>query len=78
MASVYGIPDPTPEEIEIKEKEVYNYLKALIEAELINPEHDYDGERQTALLKKIAIYPLSAHRRTELVALLTNNENSED
>lgn len=78
VISVYGIQPFTPEQIEVRENEVFAYLKALIQAELINPENEYDKGRQISLLKKIAISPISFRRRTELVTLLLNDENIED
>jgi len=78
VISVYGIHPFTPKEIEENEIRLFTYLKALIQAELINPEDDYDGDREMALLKKVAISSLSASRRTELVTLLIKDENTED
>lgn len=78
VISVYGIQPFTPEQIEERETEVFAYLKALIQAELINPENDYDKDRELSLLKKIAISPISLRRRTELVTLLLKDENIED
>lgn len=78
IMSIYGIPDPTPEEIEKRQNMVYNYLKALIDAENLNPETDWDGVIETRLLKKIAIADLNQDQRTELTILLVGNENEEE
>jgi len=68
--SVYGIPPRTPEEREEDENEMYAYIKALVEAEKINPDDDWDGIRATKLLRKIAESPLREEQRKDLVALL--------
>lgn len=74
MISVYGIPPLSDAERKERQDKLYAYLKAVVEAELINPECDYDSERQTALLRKIALSDLSLSQRDALVELLENNE----
>lgn len=67
----------TQEDIEIRQNEYYIYLKALIKAEQLNPEEDWDNDRELKLLRRIAIGDLTKDQRIKLVFLLTN-ENIED
>lgn len=76
--SVYGIPQLTKEEMAAFLLKCFNYLKATIEAEKINPRSDYDGERRFKLLKEIALSDCDFFQRKELVKILLNYNNDED
>lgn len=75
VISVYGIPDKTPEEelngIKRMNGEAYLYMKALIEAEFINPhkEMDYDGNYRYEWMKKIAVCETTPQYRQSLIDL---------
>lgn len=73
--NVYGIPPRTPEQVEYDQQRHFNYIKSLIEAESLNPEDDYDREREWCLLEKISISECSQFQREQLVALLKKNED---
>lgn len=75
--SVYGnIVDPEWEkQRQIKE---YTYLEALINAEKLNPEQDWEGERRYELMKKIAQSDLSVRPdRNKLISLLEKEESDD-
>ena len=73
IAYVYGtIIDPEWEKGQ-QERE-YLYLEALIKAEQLNPNDDYDGERRYDLLKKIAKSGLDLRPyRNNLIDLLESD-----
>lgn len=75
--SIYGIPEMTKEERRAYYQRIYDYLEALINAEKLNPQSDYDGSRQLGLLKKIALCDCEYFQRQKLVLLLLNHENEE-
>lgn len=72
----YGI-HLTPDDIDRMNNKRFNYLKALINSEKINPDDDYDSEREIQLLTKIALSDLPYFMRNDLVSLLNNNDNKE-
>lgn len=76
--SIYGIPEMTKEERREYYQRIYNYLEALINAEKLNPQRDFDGSRELSLLKKIALCDCEYFQRQKLVLLLFNHENSEE
>lgn len=74
--SSYGI-ILTPEDIQRMNNELFVYLKALISAEKLNPEDDYDNEREIQLLTKIALSDLPYFMRNDLVTLLNDKTNQD-
>ena len=71
IVHVYGSGLIDPEWAKKRQEEEYLYLEALIKAEKLNPEPDYDGENRYALLKKIAESNLDvAPYRNRLIKLL--------
>jgi hypothetical protein len=54
-------------------QKIYYYLEALIKAESINPQADYDGERYNELIEKIALSDLPYGKRHDLVQLLKSS-----
>lgn len=75
--NVYGTIPRTPKEILDDQSRRYAYLESLINAEELNPDEDYDDERSTGILVKIAVSDLPEHFRRKLVRLL-NIENDEE
>jgi len=75
--SVYGIPPPSREEIIIMQHRLFMYLEALIRAERLNPERDYEGTREVGLLKRIATSDTTVEQRMTLTLLLLGNEPQE-
>lgn len=66
---IYGfIPDK--EWIQQNQERVFNYLKAKIEAEKLNPELDYEQDNLIHQLKEIAVADLTVMQRTELIRIL--------
>lgn len=76
MTSIYGVPYDPIWEAE-KRKRAFDYLKALIEAEKINPDLDYDNDRENLLLKQIAVSDCDYFQRGELVRLLNINKGND-
>lgn len=78
LGSIYGIhtvyPDPFERE---RQARAFEYLKARIVAEKLNPAPDYDNDRQTSLLVEIAVSETSAYQRQELVKLLGLDDDDE-
>lgn len=74
--SSYGI-ILTPEDIQRMNNDRFNYLKALINAEKLNPDDDYDSEREIAILTKIALSDLPYFMRNDLVTLLNDKTNQD-
>ena len=74
---VYGSIPRTPEEVLADQQRRYEYLEAVIKAEELNPDQDYDNERSTSILVKIAVSDLPDYFRIKLVGLL-NIENSDE
>jgi hypothetical protein len=72
---MYGVPPRTPEQIAEEQELYFKYMKALIEAEKLNPEEDMDGIRERALLKRVAISGLTQQQRLSLAILLLGNED---
>lgn len=72
----YGI-NLSPDDIQSRYNDISNYLRALINAEKINPDDDYDNERELALLTKIALSDLPYYMRNELVVLLNDKTNND-
>jgi len=69
VISVYGgIIDP--EWQERRNRMLYEYLEAVIKAENLNPDSDYEGDRKYELLKKIAQSELECPKRNSLIQLL--------
>jgi hypothetical protein len=77
VVSVYGIPAMSEEEKEKHKQKCFNYIKAKIEAERLNPISDYYGSRDLQLLKEIALSDCDYFQRRDLVALLLDY-NDED
>lgn len=69
----------TAEDIARRQLDAFNYLKALIGAENINPDnaYEYNGEMEQRLLKKIAISGCTQDQRTSLVTLLIGNDKDD-
>lgn len=78
IISGYGIPQMTKEEKDAFLLKCFNYLKARIEAEKLNPQRDYDGKTEFNLLKKIALSDCNLFQRIDLVKLLLDYNNDED
>lgn len=76
--SVYGIPELTSEEKAEQQEEYYKYLQALINAEKLNPDDDWEGVRATKLLRKIASSFLTEVQRKDLMALLDDGDDVSD
>lgn len=74
--SGYGIV-LSKDDIERMDNDRFNYLKALINAEKLNPDDDYDSEREIALLTKIALSDLPYYMRNDLVTLLNDKTNQD-
>lgn len=68
---------PNPEWYKQQEEKLFNYLKAKIEAERLNPEIDYEGELKYKMLREIATCDLPAHVRRALIDLLEKDEDDE-
>lgn len=68
--TVYGLIQRTKDEILEDQKSHFEYLKALISAEQLNPEDDYDNEREISLLRKVAVSPCNENQRSQLVIML--------
>lgn len=73
--TVYGIPPLSPEERQETQNELYRWLRATIEAELINPNPDWGNTREQALIKLVAASDLTTSQREELVNLFENKGN---
>lgn len=73
----YGI-KVTAEDIARWQNELFIYLQALINAEKLNPEEDYEGIREQKLLRRIAMADLTKEQRTTLTILLLGNEEPEE
>ena len=65
------------EDIERMDNDRFNYLKALINAEKLNPNDDYDNEIEISLLTKIALSDLPYYMRNDLVTLLNDKTNQD-
>lgn len=76
--SVYGIPSLSREEVILMQHKLFMYLEALIRAERLNPESDYEGTREVGLLKKIATSDTTVEQRTTLMLLLEGREPNEE
>jgi hypothetical protein len=78
FVSIYGsLPHPNWD-WERRQRE-FNYLKAIIEADKLNPLSDVDNERLISFLKKIAESCLDTLQRIQLIRLLNiDDENDED
>lgn len=66
----------TPEDIKRNQENLYKYLEALINAEQLNPEQDWENIRETALLRQVAESDLEYLDRRKLVHLLLGNEEN--
>jgi hypothetical protein len=75
--SVYGILPLTPEQILLQQHRLFMYLEALIRAERLNPESDYEGIRKIELLKRISMSDTTVVQRVSLLLLLEGNEPNE-
>jgi hypothetical protein len=69
--STYGIHLSEFDKLNISKRR-YDYMKALVNAELLNPDSDWDSERFIDVLKQIAESDLTQTERTELVCILKN------
>lgn len=76
--SVYGIPPLSPEEIILKQHRLFMYLEALVRAERLNPDIDYDMAREIELLKRVGMSDLTVAQRTTLTLLIYGNEEIEE
>ena len=76
--SVYGIPPRSREQIILDQHRLFMYMEALIKAERLNPELDYDGNRDKDLLRRIAVSDLTLEQRTTLTILLLRGESNEE
>jgi hypothetical protein len=68
--AVYGIMMPKEDEKKAAKERIFNYIKALIEAERLNPEPDFDNERELGLLQKITVCECNAYQRRQLAKML--------
>lgn len=73
---IYGAPDD-PEWEADQRRLTFDYLKAKIEAEKLNPEDDFDGDRKLGLMKDIAMSDCDLWQRRELVNILTMHDNDD-
>lgn len=77
---VYGC-FPSPEQQKqdeyIERKKLYKYLQSKIKTELLNPEPDYDNEREVVLLKMVAVSDLHFSERILLVNIILNEQIEE-
>jgi len=71
----YGI-QLSEEDIKRHKENLYKYLEAIIKAEQLNPETDWESIRQTALLRQIAESDLPYFDRRKLVHMLLGNEEN--
>lgn len=67
--SVYGI-NITQEMIDKNREKHFEYLKACIKAERLNPEADYESLRLVVMLKDIAKADLTTVQRSTLIQFL--------
>lgn len=77
MISIYGIRHDDASDRHRRQLTL-DYLKAKIAAEKINPEDDYDNERQIQLLKEIALSDCDYWQRAELVKLMDIQPKDDD
>ncbi len=66
----YGVSPKSAEDLARDRLKYFNWMKARIKAEKLNPEQDWDSERYNALLKEIAQSKLKEHDRLVLINLL--------
>lgn len=63
------------EDIKRNQEATFKYLEAIIMAEELNPEQDWDNVRETALLRQVAESDLGYFDRRKLVHLLLGDED---
>ena len=78
IVSIYGTLPLNEDEKAKKRTRHYEYFKALINAELLNPEPDYDGVMEKRLLKMVSQSCLDEYQRTELTYLISPDDDEEE
>jgi hypothetical protein len=78
MFSIYGMRTPMPDPFEAeRQARTFEYLKAKINAERLNPAPDYDNERSIKILEEVAVSNTSVYQRQELVKMLSLSDGEE-